>query len=281
MATFLSIMGFILFIILISYPILIMPHMLHRPDFTPFDHYLYAHRGLHDNQGKAPENSLKAFRLAVEAGYGIELDIQLTKDRVPVVFHDYTLQRICKVEGKVKDFTLQELKRLTLCNSDQTIPTLQEALEVVKGKVPLIIEFKIERMDLSLCTEAMKVLEKYDGEYCVESFHPLALRWFKKNHKEIVRGQLSTDFIRDKEKGNPILYYMLSRMLFNFLSKPDFIAYSYRHPRMTSLVIVRDIYQLPCAAWTIKSQDDLNASKQYFKYMIFDSFIPEEDKNNP
>lgn len=278
MASFLSIMGFLLFIVLIAYPILIMPRMLHRPDFTPFEHYLFAHRGLHDNQGEAPENSLLAFRLAVEAGYGVELDIQLSKDKVPVVIHDYTLDRICKVEGRVEDFTLEELKSLSLYNSEQTIPTLQEALNVINGGVPIIVEFKIEREELSLCTEAMNVLEKYDGVYCIESFNPLALRWFKKNHKEIVRGQLSTDFVKDKKKGSRIMFFLLSRLLFNFLTKPDFIAYSYKHPRMTSLVIVRDIYQLPCAAWTIKTQEDLNASKQHFKYMIFDSFIPEEEK---
>ncbi len=274
MSLLITIVGLILFVAIISYPILILPHMIRRPDYAPFDNHLYAHRGLHNNKGYAPENSLKAFRLATEAGYGIELDIRLSKDKIPVVFHDDTLRRICGSEGRVEDYTCKELKRFVLCHSKETIPTLKEALDEVNGKVPIIIEYKIKGGDLSLCEEAEKILATYPGPYCMESFNPLALRWFKKNNKAIVRGQLSTDFLKEKNKGNRIMYWLLSRLLFNRIGKPDFIAYQYKYPHKASLAIVRDLYNLPTAAWTITNQEDLEESKRYFRYIIFDSFIP-------
>ena len=276
MTLFFTITGMMLFIGLIAYPILLMPRMAHRPDFNVFKNYIFAHRGLHNNDGLAPENSLAAFSLAVEKGYGIELDIQLSKDNIPMVFHDYTLNRVCGRKGKVCEYTCHELQKLSLFHSKETIPTLWEVLKLVDGKVPLIIEFKIEHLDLSLCPIAMEVLLKYKGIYCIESFHPLVLRWFKKNYMEIPRGQLSTDFISNKSKGNKFMYWIMSRLLLNRLGKPDFIAYEYKYAHMSSLAIVRGIYKLPTVAWTVRNQKDFEDSKPYFDTIIFDSFIPKE-----
>ena len=89
----------------IVYLAAIMPRIFKRPDYSSLKGYYYAHRGLHDNNSDAPENSMAAFRKAVDAGYGIELDVQLTKDRIPVIFHDDTLKRVCGVDGYVKDYT--------------------------------------------------------------------------------------------------------------------------------------------------------------------------------
>ena len=276
MNIFLSITGGILFVVLIAYPLLIIPRMFRRPDYSPFMDLYVAHRGLHNNKGEAPENSCLAFKKAIEAGYGIELDIQLSKDKIPVVFHDYTLKRVCGREGRVEDYTFKELHQMSLMGSKETIPSFEQVLELVDGRVPLIIELKIEHTDLSLCQIALEYLKKYKGVYCIESFNPLGLRWFKRNDKRIIRGQLSSDFMKDKEDGNKVLYWLLSRLLLNFLSKPDFIAYRYKHPHMTSLAIVRELYQLPTAAWTIQNQKMLEESKPYFKTFIFDSFIPDE-----
>lgn len=274
MTSLITIAGLILFIVLLAYPILIMPRMIGRPDYTPFEHYLYAHRGLHNNESNAPENSLAAFDLAAKAGYGIELDIHLSIDKVPMVFHDYTLNRICGKRGRVNDYTSGELNKFTLCESKETIPTLKQALDVVNGRVPLIIEFKIEKTDLSLCEKSMEVLKDYKGTYCIESFNPLALRWFRKNHSRIIRGQLSTDFNKNRNKGKSLTYWMMSRLLLNRLGRPDFIAYEHKYAHMTSLSIIRGIYNLPTVAWTIKNQEELVESKKYFQNIIFDSFLP-------
>ena len=124
----------ILLILLLLYLFLITPRMLGRRDRTPFYGYHYAHRGLFDNDSNAPENSLLAFQKAVDAGYGMELDIQLSKDDKLVIFHDATLKRMCGVDGNVWDYTLAELQQMKLGNSDQTIPTFEEFCAMQENK---------------------------------------------------------------------------------------------------------------------------------------------------
>lgn len=269
----------ILLVLAVLYLLAIMPHMLHRSELAPFQGRYYAHRGLHDNQTEAPENSLAAFRKAVEAGYGIELDIQLTKDRVPVVVHDYNLKRVCGADVRVDSLTLEELQQdYTLYNSQEYVPTLAEVLELVAGKVPLIVEFKVEALDLSLCDVAAPMLDRYQGVWCMESFNPLCVRWYKKHRPQVMRGQLSDNFLKSDEKGDRRLFWVLQNLLFNFLTKPDFIAYDHHDRNMCSLVIDKVLYRIPTFAWTIKSQEELEAAKGRFDFMIFDSFIPQGDK---
>ena len=129
----------VILVLFLIYIFMIAPKMINRVDRTPFYGRHYAHRGLFDNNSDAPENSLAAFQKAVDAGYGIELDVQLSKDNKLVVFHDATLKRMCGVDGKVWEYTLAELKQFKLANSNETIPTFEEFLEVVDGKVPLIL----------------------------------------------------------------------------------------------------------------------------------------------
>lgn len=261
-------------LILILYLLAIMPRILHRPDITPFKGRYYAHRGLHNNTTDAPENSLKAFEIAVSSGYGIELDVQLTKDKIPVVFHDYSLKRVCGINCKVNELTYKEIKRFKLFNSNEGIPLLKEALELIHGRVPLIIELKIPYDPKDTCEKTDEILKKYKGLYCIESFNPLGLIWYKKKHPRIIRGQLSTDYFRDKEKGNRVQFFILQNLLMNFLAKPDFIAYHYIHGKKLSFVICTKIYKAHAFAWTIKSQEALVESRKKFQYFIFDSFIP-------
>ena len=180
----LAIILIVIVVLAILYFLMIMPRMAHKPDTACFKEWLYAHRGLHDNATQAPENSMAAFRKAVDAGFGIELDIQLTKDKIPVVFHDFTLKRVCGGEGKICDYTYEELQQFHLCESTEKIPKFEDVLQMVDGKVPLIVEFKIERTDLSLCPIADKMLRAYKGMYCMESFNPLGVQWYRKNHPE-------------------------------------------------------------------------------------------------
>ena len=192
-------------VLMILYLLAIMPRLGNRKARLDFLGVYYAHRGLHNNESKAPENSLAAFKKAVEAGYGIEMDVQLTKDKVPVVFHDFTLKRICGKEGKVCDYTFQELKEFKLCGSEERIPAFEQVLKLVGGKVPLIVELKVEWTDISVCPLADEMLRNYKGLYCIESFNPLALFWYRRHHSDVVRGQLSDGFLKSGEfKG--ILY---------------------------------------------------------------------------
>lgn len=264
-------------VLIVLYLLMIMPRMLHRPDSTPFMGVLYAHRGLHDNSGDAPENSMAAFRKAVEAGYGIELDVQLTRDKIPVVFHDFTLKRICGVEGKVADYTYEELQQFHLCNSGETIPRFADFLKLVDGRVPLIIEYKIPGGLTEVCPIADKLLQDYKGVYCIESFNPLGLLWYRQNRKTVMRGQLADDFVKSGETElSRILYFFLHNLMFNFLTKPDFIAYNHHCYQDLSRQICRYLYGSLAVAWTIRSREELAERKADFDLFIFDSFVPEK-----
>lgn len=265
----------ILLVVVILYMLAIMPRMRHKPDKKPFQGVLYAHRGLHDNETEAPENSMAAFRKAVEAGYGIELDVQLSKDRIPVVFHDFTLKRVCGVEGKVSDYTYEELQKFQLYKSRERIPRFEDFLKMVGGRVPLIVELKIEWMDVAVCPQVDERLRQYKGVYCIESFNPLGLLWYRKHHNSVMRGQLSDAFLHEAGmKG--LLYFALEHMLLNFVTKPDFVAYNHKYYRTLSRQICKKLYGNLAVAWTIKSQKELEARKKDFDLFIFDSFIPEK-----
>ena len=257
------------------YFLMLMPRMFHKPDKTPFMGWLYAHRGLHDDGKTAPENSMAAFRKAIEAGYGIELDIQLTRDKVPVIFHDFTLQRMCGEPGKVSDYTYEELQRFRLLESNETIPKLSDFLKLVDGRVPFVLEYKMPGNSTEICRIADALLSDYQGSYCIESFHPLVLLWYRKNRKNIMRGQLSDNFIKDGEKALPnFVYFLLHHLLLDFLAKPDFIAYNHKYYKDLSRRILRSVYGTLSVAWTIKSEQELKDRKGDFDLFIFESFVP-------
>ena len=275
----------VLGILAVLYLLMIMPRMIGRPDIGPHINVLYAHRGLHDNAGNAPENSMAAFKKAVDAGYGIECDVQLTKDGIPVIFHDFTLKRVARnadgvsPEGKVIDYTYDELQGFHLLNSEEKIPKFEDFLKLVDGRVPLIVELKIEREDLSVCPAADRLLSDYKGVYCIESFNPLGVIWYRRNRPAVMRGQLSDEFHKeDPQEFKGILYFILTNLFFNFLSKPDFIAFNRKYPKSFSMWVNRHLYKCLTAAWTIKSQQQMDDAKRDFDIYIFDSFIPKDDK---
>ena len=186
----------------------------------------YAHRGLYKNGGDSPENSLPAFKRAVDAGYGIELDVQLSSDGEVVVFHDDDLKRACGVEKRVDGLTLAELQKLSLFESGERIPLFSQVLELVGGKVPLIVELKTGKRNAELCEKTLALLRAYGGDACVESFDPRIVRWFRKNARDILRGQLSQAPAFYRGYGfNPFLACVLGNLYINCLSRPEFIAY--------------------------------------------------------
>ena len=260
----------VLAVLFIIYLLMIMPRMINRADRTPFYGRHYAHRGLFDNNSDAPENSLAAFKKAVDAGYGIELDVQLSKDDKLVVFHAATLKRMCGIDGKVWDYTAEELQKMRLANSEETIPTLEQVLSVVDGKVPLIIEYKMDRVDTKACELGNDILGKYKGLYCMESFHPFAVMWYRKHRPDVMRGQLSQDFSKTEYKG--IQYWVMTHLLLNFLTRPDFIAYNHQDAKNVSRRLCTFLGALP-VAWTIKNKEQYEGAKAFFKLYIFDSFI--------
>ena len=209
---------------------LIAPGAATRRQKAPFYGLNFAHRGLHSRDKSVPENSLEAFRLAAEAGYGAELDVQLSKDGQVVVFHDDTLDRVCGVHGRVDERTFEELQQLRLCGTEQRIPLFSDVLDVIRGRGPLIVELKTGRHNRELCEKTYALLEGYRGEACIESFNPMIVAWFRFHGRDLVRGQLAApvqDYVKDgfsKPVG-----FVLSRTLLSFLARPQFIAYRIGH----------------------------------------------------
>ena len=257
----------------ILYLLALMPRMLKRPDTSLFQKRYFAHRGLHDNAAGAPENSMAAFRKAVEAGYGMELDVHVTKDGIPVIFHDFKLERICGVKGNVEDYTYEELQQFTLCNSGERIPKLNELLSMVRGRVPLIIEIKSEKADVSECAVIDRILRGYNGAYCIESFNPMVLCWYRLHRNEVVRGQLASNFRIDGENRS-IFYFFLTHLLLNFITKPDFIAYNHRFREEPGRRICRKLFRNPAVAWTVRSPQELREISDEFDVFIFEGFMP-------
>ena len=264
----------------VLYLYLIMPRIPRRHDETVFKKgSLFAHRGLFDNAAGVPENSLRAFEKAAAMGVGIELDVQLSADGVPVVFHDAALTRMCGEEQKVTKLSLSELKKYSLLDTDETIPTLEEALGVIRGRVPLLVEIKMETASPEVCRKADRILSSYSGPYCMESFNPFACLWYRIRRPQVLRGQLSDGFYRDAAFRRPKYYAFavaLSFLLLDFLSRPDFIAYNYDYKNNISRRLCRRLFRGWSAAWTIKSEEQLEKAAPHFDVCIFDSFMPSQ-----
>lgn len=243
-----------------------------RQDVAPFDRTLYAHRGLHTDNGTVPENSLAAFAAAAKAGYGVELDIQFTADRQIVVFHDADLKRMCGVDRRVDELTYDELRELRLLGSDQPIPLLSEVLAVLDG-VTVLCELKPMRSytDTSLCEAALPLLEGHNGAVCIESFNPWMVRWFRLHAPHYVRGILSKRF--DKGEVAQVLRFPLASLFANCLCRPDFIAYQHTDHRQPFFRLCR-LFRPVTIAWTVRSAAAKDEAMKRFDTVIFEQFLP-------
>ena len=228
----------------------------------------YAHRGLHG--GTIPENSLAAFEKAAQNGFGIELDVQLSKDDVVMVFHDYNLARMTGADKKLSDLTSGELGELSLANTDQAIPSFKEVLSLIDGRVPILVELKGENLNTKLCPKVAELLKDYNGSYCIESFNPLLIKAMRKYLPNAFYGQLYTNVCRDKKKCTP-LNVLLTLLVFNFLAKPDFIAFNKLDRNSLPVKLATRFYKAPKFVWTVKTQKEKTAAKFYKEHAIFEN----------
>ena len=230
-----------------------------------------AHRGLHDNETNAPENSLLAFEKACEASYAIEMDVQMSSDGILVVFHDEELKRVTGAEGKVFEKTIEELKQLKLLSSNEQIPTMEEFLNLVKGRVPLLIEVKDHKNIGELEQKLTDMLHNYQGEFVIESFNPFIIRWFYEHAPEFVRGQLSSNF-----KGEDLAWYkkiLLRHMVFNKYNHSEFVAYDVKDIKRHQIKRIKK--KMPILMWTVKNQEQVDNYHDYYDNIIFQDFIPQ------
>lgn len=247
--------------------LLLAPGKATKTQKKPFTGRNYAHRGLHSEDKSVPENSLPAFDKAASAGYGIELDVQLSKDGQVVVFHDDDLNRVCGDTRRVDEVDYAELKEMKLCQTEETIPLFSTVLEAVKGRSPLIVELKTGRRNDELCRKTCETLAGYEGNYCIESFDPRIVAWFRKNAPEILRGQLAAPACEYKNK-KP-LPFLLSHVLLNIIARPQFIAYKIG-PRPLS-VRLSELMGAMKVGWTSKDR----ASEKGRDAVIFEFYTPE------
>lgn len=212
----------------------------------------FAHRGLHDLERGVVENTLPAFEAARDAGFGMELDIQFSRDMQVVVFHDDDLMRMAGDPRKIWNVPYDELKALPLAGRrDARIPTLRQVLDAVDGRVPLLIELKSGPHNKKLCEALMQHLADYPGEYLVESFHPLIVFWFRRHAPHIARGQLVDSLPSYRPVVNGVAGFFMAGLLANCLSRPDFVSYNVNAPRFFSPHFQRFMFRTPMAAWTV------------------------------
>ena len=269
-------MGWIFAILLIlillaaAYVFALLPNLPRRP----IDHLTgvdYAHRGLWN--AIYPENSMPAFYNAVRNGYGIELDVHLTKDGQLVVFHDDNLMRMCGVDRNIHDCTLSELSQMRLMGTDCTIPTFSQVLSVVGGRVPLIVEIKTGPNVPELCEKANALLRAYRGSYCMESFDPKAVQWWREHAPGTIRGLLAHGTRGlDKQTLTPQMYFM-ETLMHNFIARADFIAYGYKTEPNLPMKVMR-LLRPTFVAWTVRSQEDMDHLRGQYDLQIFEGFIP-------
>ncbi|PKK92804.1 MAG: glycerophosphodiester phosphodiesterase [Tenericutes bacterium HGW-Tenericutes-6] len=237
--------------------------------------YQYAHRGLFTKDQKVPENSLLAFKKALEKGYAIELDLNITKDFIPVSFHDFNLKRLCGIDQNIDEITYNELQKITYQPSLEKIATLREVLELVDGKMPLLIELKPHGNVIKLCESVMKELKDYKGLYAIFSFHPSVVYWFKKHEPDVIRGQISETF--KDQKLSFIQRYLLRTMFFNLFTKPDFISYGIHDLPYQKLDRLKK-KGMTIISYAARSQAQYDFVRSRYDNVVFEFFLPKDAK---
>ena len=233
----------------------------------------YAHRGLHNET--RPENSMAAFRAALERGYGIELDIHLMKDGNLAVIHDSSLKRVAGADVNIEDLKLEDLPNYTLGNSGEQIPLFSQVLDLYRGKAPLIVELKcVGNNYAQLCQAALEMLDRYDGPFCMESFDPRVTGWLRKNRPDIIRGQLSENWFHSKAKLPGILKFVMSYHISNVYTRPDFVAYKYADRKAFGTEICRKFWGIQGVSWTLKTPQEYETAVDEGWIPIFEGFEP-------
>ena len=246
-------------------------------DWARFRQWRYAHRGLHNKEKGIPENSMAAFKLAAANGFGAELDVHLMKDGHLAVIHDASLLRTAEADVLIEDLTAEELENYRLEGTEQRIPLLEDVLPLFVDRAPLIVELKAERGNAeALAAAACKVLDKYKAEYCVESFDPRCLMWLWQNRPDVIRGQLSENFTAhgDAQHLPGGVRWILTNLLLNVRTRPDFIAYRFEDRANLSLRLCRGFYRVQEASWTVRDRETMEKAEAAGNLVIFENFDP-------
>lgn len=265
----LSGVGVLTLLLLAVYLFMIFPAVKKPEKSKLFHNTMYAHRGYHDKEN-APENTMAAFSKAVDKSFGIEFDINLSKDGKAVIMHDNSLKRMCGVDIKVTESNYDEIKDIKIGGTDETPPLLSDLLSLVDGKVPLLVELKtVDGNYKELCQAVFSILDEYGGDYCVESFDPRVIMWIKKHRPNVVRGQLSCHISSKSIHGKKAVF--MTNLMMNFISRPHFVAYKFQERNNMSLrlncLFGADIY-----FWTIRDMESAKQALSEKGAVIFEKF---------
>ena len=242
-------------------------------DLTWIKNDFIAHRGYHSLDKSIPENTLLSFKKALDYGYSIECDVNVTKDGQVVVFHDINLQRLCGVDIHLSDVTYEEIKDFRILDTNEHIPLLSDLLKLVNGKVPLLIELKPKGNNKLLCQSFMKTMHAYQGVYAIHSFSPGIVRWFKKNHPDIIRGQITEYFKNDQDMPH-VLKYLMKTMFFNKFTKPDFVNYGIKD--LPNKYATKAYEKGMCMiSYCARNELEYQMVKDHYDNAVFEFFRPE------
>lgn len=238
--------------------------------------FRYAHRGLYDKAAGIPENSLSAFSRAVAHGFGVELDVHLLRDGTLAVFHDSDIRRMTGRAGYLEDLSAEELGDYPLDGTGETIPQFCDVLALFEDTgLPIIVELKSFRDNYAALTErTMRELDKFRVVYCVESFDPRCVAWVRKHRPEVIRGQLSQNFLKDRGKLSLPMAFATTHLLSNIMVQPDFVAYRFKDRKKWAPRLCRRIYGAQCVYWTVRSKEELSIAESDGAIAIFEHFLP-------
>jgi len=245
-----------------------------QPGMEALKGWSYAHRGLH-GEG-IPENSMAAFKAALDGGYGVELDVHLLADGNLAVMHDSLLNRTTGEPGRIEDLTTEQLKNYRLNGTEQTIPEFMDVLTLFNGKAPLIVELKpVDGNHARLAEAVCTMLESYDGPYCLESFDPRCVQWLRKNRPHLIRGQLAYNYVKSRGDLPDYLKFLLTHNMLNFSCVPDFVAYRYNDRKSTiSNDLCRKLWKATGVSWTLTTKEEYDTAVAEGWIPIFEGFRP-------
>lgn len=224
-----------------------------------------AHRGLHDLRQSRPENSLAAFDAAIAAGYAIECDLHPAADGVPVVFHDDDLRRLTGASGSVRDRTSAELRQLRLHRTDQWIPTLDELLARVSGRVPLVIELKhIPGRDEGFASAVVERVKGYDGHAALMSFDPGLVSEVRAAAPGLPRGLIGHgDWRHAGEQFKAMLALRI-----------HFVSYAINDLPTPAPILANRVLGIPLICWTVRNPEQVRKARTWTDQITFEGFLP-------
>jgi glycerophosphoryl diester phosphodiesterase len=237
-----------------------------------------AHRGYHDAGAGRLENTAEAFAAAIGHNFAIECDVRLSADESVVVFHDDTLERLTNGAGRIEASSLAVLRGLRLNGVEARIPTLEEVLEQIAGRVPLVVELKSSwNGDRRLERRVADILTGYAGAVAVMSFDPGAMRAMSELAPHLPRGMLGGDFSEAGGYGHiPPLRRFALRHLFGAASvAPQFVAFDVNALPANAPLLLRHVFGMPLLTWTVKTPQQRLTARRWADQMIFETFDPD------